>query len=134
MEELNDKIDFIQINALRSDKISKTFEWEIKYIQDNEKDWRDIMKAKNEKILELTELLEKNKREHSIQEMKYIKEIHYKDEEIARLNVRIFELEAELHRNTSSKYLDPNRYSKPDDSYSYLKHSNTSSKSELPNY
>jgi len=40
--------------------------------------------------LELTELIESNKKDYSIQEMKNIREMHNKDSEIAKLNVRIF--------------------------------------------
>jgi hypothetical protein len=36
-----------EVGGKRDEKGYKTFEEEIKYIQDNEKDWRSMMKKKN---------------------------------------------------------------------------------------
>lgn len=38
-----------------------------------------MMKSKNEKLLELTEMIEKLKKENSILEMKHLRDMHSKD-------------------------------------------------------
>ena len=64
---------------------------------------RDLIKEKNNKIAELTEQMEKNKREFGEEELKHIKVSNEQEAEISRLRAKVAAVETELRSIRSNK-------------------------------
>lgn len=77
----------------------KTLEQELEEMQSR----RDLIKEKNNKIAELTEQMEKNKREFGEEELKHIKVSNEQEAEISRLRAKVAAVETELRSIRSNK-------------------------------
>ena len=77
----------------------KTLEQQLEEMQSR----RDLIKEKNSKIAELTEQMEKNKREFGEEELKHIKVSNEQEAEISRLRAKVAAVETELRSIRSNK-------------------------------
>lgn len=77
----------------------KTLEQQLEEMQSR----RDLIKEKNNKIAELTEQMEKNKREFGEEELKHIKVSNEQEAEISRLRAKVAAVETELRSIRSNK-------------------------------